>query len=158
MIARDSQSTLEGLVESSRVADERDVQAHRSDLSSKCAEVADFGSTMSDELRMVDHGLGKFLSEDLRRDAPTGQTPSRVQSEFPRKLVDGTPDDDRLKRFRQRRAVTEMIPPKLDIDDIAEDDDDSVVRFFIIFQSLNVFLFLSRLYKMLNDIVIFLLR
>lgn len=32
VIARDSQSTLEGLVESSRIADERDVQLHRSGL------------------------------------------------------------------------------------------------------------------------------
>ena len=96
------------------------------DLSSKCSEVTDFGSTMNDELRQVDHGLGKFLSEDLRRDLPTGQTPSRVQTDFPRKLIDGTPDDERVKRFRQHRSVTDLIPPKLDIDDI-DDDGDSVV-------------------------------
>ena len=83
---------------------------------------------MHDEFRQVDHGLGKFLAEDLRRDLPTGQTPSRIHSDFPRKLVDGTPDEERIKKFRSRRSVTDMIPPKLDIDDIAEDDDgDSVV-------------------------------
>jgi len=83
---------------------------------------------MNDELRQVDHGLGKFLSEDLRRDIPTGQTPSRVQTDFPRKLIDGTPDDERVKRFRHQRSVTDLIPPKLDMDDI-DDDGDSVVSF-----------------------------
>jgi hypothetical protein len=58
---------------------------------------------MIDELRSADHGLGKFLNEDLRRDAPAGQT--RAVTEFPRKLVQATPDDERLKRFRQQRAA-----------------------------------------------------
>lgn len=53
MISRESQSNLEGLVESSQVADERDVQAHQSDISTKCEEISNFGNNIRDELRQV---------------------------------------------------------------------------------------------------------
>jgi len=55
---------------------------------------------------------------------PTGQTPSRVQTEFPRRLIEGTPDDERLKKFRQLRSI---VPATLDMEGIVEDDNDSVV-------------------------------
>ena len=108
---------------------------------------------MHDELRQVDHGLGKFLAEDMRRDLPTGQTPSRIHTDFPRKLVDGTPDDERIKKFRSRRSVTDMIPQKLDIDEIAEDDDgDSVVSVCFLLTGFRP-KFLTRAPKMLSKIV-----
>jgi Kinesin-associated microtubule-binding len=55
---------------------------------------------------------------------PTGQTPSRVQTEFPRRLIEGTPDDERVKKFRQLRSI---VPATLDMEGIVEDDNDSVV-------------------------------
>lgn len=105
--------------------DDQDASTHRSDLTSNLSEVGEFGLAIIDELQTADHGLKKFLTEDLRKDLPTGQTPSRVQTDFPRRLIQGTPDDERLNKFRLQRG--DLVPQKFDNFD--EDDDDSVVSF-----------------------------
>ena len=117
-----SQKDLDEKIKSSLAMERRDVDKQLTDLASNSSEIGGFGADVIEKLRDANRGLGKFLHEDLRRDAPTGQTPSRVQTEFPRLLVQGTPDEERVKRFRQQ-----MVPATLDMDGIAEDDDDSVV-------------------------------
>jgi len=121
-VSSNSQKSLDDMVKSSQALERRDVDKQLNDLASNTSNVDGFGFDVVGKLRDANRGLGKFLSEDLRRDVPTGQTPSRVQTEFPRVLVQGTPDDERVRKFRQQ-----MVPTTLDMDGIAEDDDDSVV-------------------------------
>jgi len=59
---------------------------------------------------------------ELRRDHPTGQTPMRVFSSFPNELINGTPDDERLYKFRQNMTKADITPLIFD-----EDEDDSLV-------------------------------
>jgi len=41
-----------------------------------------------------------FMSKELKKDVPTGQTPVRADRKFPKKIVEGTPDEVRIKEFR----------------------------------------------------------
>ena len=121
MISRDSQSTLEGQIESSRVSDEREVENHRADLAMKCSEIADFGSAMIDEIRSPDLGLGKHFNDDQRREGPLAQTMSRAHSDHqPRKLGHGPQDEERAKGFRRQRSLTPD-------EGISTDDDEPLV-------------------------------
>ena len=66
------------------------------------------------------------MEEDLKKDVPTGHTPLRVDRQFPKKLIQGTPDDARLKTFRATRDVSRI--PFENIENFANDVDmDSVV-------------------------------
>ena len=66
------------------------------------------------------------MKEDLKQDVPTGNTPMRVDRQYPKKLIQGTPDDVRLKNFRTARDVSRI--PFENIENIAgEIDMDSVV-------------------------------
>ena len=73
VIARDSQSTLEGLIESSRTSDERDVQLHRGDLSAKCSEIA--GKLKTGLEWVVIYFICFFLSSSLSYWYPRLSTP-----------------------------------------------------------------------------------
>ena len=127
-MSRSSQKDLDDKIKSSQALERRDVDKQLADLASNSSDVDGFGSNVIGKLHDANRGLGKFLSEGLRRDTPTGQTPSRVQSEFPRILVQGTPDEERVRRFRQQ-----MVPATLDMDGIAEDDDDDSVVSNVLF-------------------------
>ena len=68
------------------------------------------------------------MKEDLKQDVPTGNTPMRVDRQYPKKLIHGTPDDIRLKAFRSARDVSRV--PFDNIENIAgEIDMDSVVSY-----------------------------
>ena len=120
----ESQSKLDNLLENHRRNDERQSLADQEQLGSKCQELSDFGNVFSDQFRSMGHSLRSFVSDDLKRDKPTGQTPMRTALSFPRTIVQGTPDDVRLKKYRARRDQGSATPIKPDFND---DDADSIV-------------------------------
>ena len=71
-----------------------------------------------------------FLAQSLRRDTPSGHTPAREVTKarrYPRDAVQGTPDDERVRRYRQRRDLGAAMALKLeglDDDDEEEENDD----------------------------------
>ena len=95
-------------------------------MASRCQETKDFETAFSDQSQTLGHALRTFLDDDLKKDKPTGNTPLRVDRPFPKKLVQGTPDDVRLKTFRATRDVSRI--PFENIENYGNDIDlDSVV-------------------------------
>ena len=96
-------------------------------LSSRCQEAKDFETAFSGQSQTLGHSLRTFVEEDLKQDVPTGNTPMRTDRHFPKKLVQGTPDELRLKTFRSARDVSRI--PFENIENYTGDADlDSVVR------------------------------
>ena len=125
----ESQSKLDNLIENHRRSDERQSLTNQEQLGMKCQELSDFGNVFSDQFRSMGHSLRSFVSEDLKRDKPTGQTPMRTAMSFPRTIVQGTPDDLRLKKYRARRDEGSATPIRPDFND---DDADSIVSCFFV--------------------------
>ena len=121
-----SQSNLDSILEGHRRSDERKTLAEQAELSSRCQEAKDFETTFTDQHQSLGHAIRTFLDEELKQDVPTGDTPSRVDRRFPKKILHGTPDDIRLKTFRATRDVSRV--PFENIDNYENDvDQDSVV-------------------------------
>ena len=77
--------------------------------------------------RSMGHSIHSFVTEGLKKDVPSGQTPARINRDYPRNLVQGTPDNLRLEKHRNKRGLD--TPAKFSLDNIGElDDADSVVR------------------------------
>ena len=123
-----SQSSLDSLLEGHRRSDERAALTEQAVLSSRCQETKDFETAFSDQFQSLSHTLRTFVEEELKQDVPTGHTPLRIDRTFPKKIVQGTPDETRLKTFRATRDVSRV--PFDNIENFAaaeEDDSDSVV-------------------------------
>ena len=121
-----SQSNLDSILEGHRRSDERSSISQQAELASRCQETKDFETAFSDQSQSLGHALRTFVEEDLKKDVPTGHTPLRVDRQFPKKLIQGTPDDARLKTFRATRDVSRI--PFENIENFADDVDmDSVV-------------------------------
>ena len=123
-----SQSSLDSLLEGHRRSDERAALTEQAVLSSRCQETKDFETAFSDQFQSLSHTLRTFVEEELKQDVPTGHTPLRIDRTFPKKIVQGTPDELRLKTFRATRDVSRV--PFDNIENFAadeEDDSDSVV-------------------------------
>ena len=122
-----SQSNLDSMLETHRRSDERNSMQEQAKLSSRCQEAKDFETAFSGQSQTLGHSLRTFVEEDLKQDVPTGNTPMRTDRHFPKKLVQGTPDDMRLKTFRSARDVSRI--PFENIENYTGDADlDSVVR------------------------------
>ena len=122
-----SQSNLDSMLETHRRSDERNSMQEQAKLSSRCQEAKDFETAFSGQSQTLGHSLRTFVEEDLKQDVPTGNTPMRTDRHFPKKLVQGTPDELRLKTFRSARDVSRI--PFENIENYTGDADlDSVVR------------------------------
>ena len=127
-----SQSTLDSFLEDHRRADERKALTEQAEYSSRCQETKDFETAFSDQFQSMGHALTTFVDEELKQDVPTGETPLRINRPFPKKLVQGTPDELRLKAFRATRDVSRI--PFENIENLSgEVDSDSVVSINPIF-------------------------
>ena len=76
--------------------------------------------------RSLSHATHAFVTETLKKDIPSGRTPARNNRQYPRKLVQGTPDDLRLENYRAKRNAPPNTPAKFNLDEHL-DDADSVV-------------------------------
>ena len=87
-----------------------------------------FGNKLRDEIRAAGHAVSNLVEKQMKRDVPTGQTPGRVSRDFPRNLVEGTPDEIRKRRFRENFNLTNLAS-KMDFDasdpDLIEETEDS---------------------------------
>jgi len=121
-----SQSKLDSILEGHRRSDERNAITEQARLASRCQETKDFETAYSDQSQSLGHALRTYVKDDLKQDIPTGNTPMRVDRQYPKKLIQGTPDDIRLKNFRSVRDVSRV--PFENIENIAgEIDMDSVI-------------------------------
>jgi len=122
----ESQSRLDGLLEKQRSEDERSSRNTQTELASRCQETKDFGSAFNDQFRSMGHSMHSFVTDGLKKDVPSGQTPARINRDYPRNLVQGTPDNLRLEKHRNKRGLD--TPAKFSLDNIGElDDADSVI-------------------------------
>ena len=124
-----SQSSLDSLLEGHRRSEERHALSEQADLSNRCQQNKEFETTFSDQFQSFGHALKTFVDEELKQDKPTGHTPLRVDRTFPKKLVKGTPDETRLRNFRDARDVSRVAFSDIqNMIGIGEDGDaDSVV-------------------------------
>jgi len=118
----DSQSKLDTILENQRRSDEREALSSQSEVASQCQETKDFGAAFEDQFQLIGHSLGSFVSEGLKKDTPTGRTPMRTVREFPRAIVRGTPDEERLEKYRSKRQVM-IKPSKFELDSAIDDSD-----------------------------------
>ena len=117
---------MDTILEGHRRSDERNSLSQQAGLASRCQETKDFETAFSDQSQSLGHAVRSFVKEDLKKDNPTGHTPLRVDRQFPKKLVQGTPDEVRLKTFRATRDVSRI--PFENIENFTNDTDlDSVV-------------------------------
>ena len=124
-----SQSKLDSILEGHRRSDERNAITEQARLASRCQETKDFETAYSDQSQSLGHALRTYVKDDLKQDVPTGNTPMRIDRQYPKKLIQGTPDDIRLKNFRSVRDVSRV--PFENIENMAgEIDMDSVVSRF----------------------------
>ncbi len=72
-------------------------------LEAACQQLRDLDDEATMSVGEMESAQGRFFSQEQRIDVPSGQTPSRTERPYPKKIVEGTPDDIRLKKFRQTR-------------------------------------------------------
>lgn len=71
--------------------------------------------SVKNEILQTDLAVEKFLTEDLQRDKPTGETPERKDYTYPRTFISTSPHERILERFRLQqdrngpRAI--LLPP-----------------------------------------------
>ena len=111
----EGQSNAEDAIESWRRSDDKATRTAHESAASQCADLTGFGTKLRDEIRAAGHAVSNLVEKQMKRDVPTGQTPGRVAREFPRKLVEGTPDEIRKRRFREQWNVTGLAA-KMDFD------------------------------------------
>ena len=126
----EGQSAAEDTIETWRRVDDKSTRDFHESASAQCAELSDFGSKLRDEIRAADSAVSKLVDKQIKRDVPTGSTPVRVTREFPRNLVDGTPDEIRKRRFREHYNVSGLAA-KMDFEnpdpELAEEESDDAV-------------------------------
>ena len=124
----EGQSNAEDAIEGWRRSDDKATRASHESAASQCAHLTGFGTKLRDEIRAAGHAVSNLVEKQMKRDVPTGQTPGRVSREFPRNLVEGTPDEIRKRRFRDQWNVTGLAA-KMDFDgsdaDLIEEMEDS---------------------------------
>jgi len=122
----ESQAALDTILETQRRTDEGHALNAQGQVTERCQETKDFGSAFEDHFRSMSHALSSFVSEGLKQDTPSGRTPMRVNREFPRAIVQGTPDDQRLEKYRSKRSAG-LDKPLLELTESMElADNDSV--------------------------------
>jgi hypothetical protein len=118
----EGQSKAEDTIETWRRVDDKSTRDFHESASAQCSELSDFGVKLRDEIRAADNAVANLLDKQLKRDVPTGRTPSRVTRDFPSELVQGTPDEIRLQNFRKQWNLTNgALATKMDFDN--EDPD-----------------------------------
>ena len=111
----EGQSNAEDAIESWRRSDDKATRTAHESAASQCADLTGFGTKLRDEIRAAGHAVSNLVEKQMKRDVPTGQTPGRVAREFPRNLVEGTPDEIRKRRFREHFNLTGLAA-KMDFD------------------------------------------
>merc|ERR1711884_839749 len=111
-----------------RRSDDKATRTAHESAASQCAHLTGFGNKLRDEIRAAGHAVSNLVEKQMKRDVPTGQTPGRVSRDFPRNLVEGTPDEIRKRRFRENFNLTNLAS-KMDFDasdpDLIEETEDS---------------------------------
>nr|CAD7409544.1 unnamed protein product [Timema cristinae] len=92
------------------------VRERQDDIVAECSYVSDWTRRTVAEVQQRAQELDRFLTEDLRKDLPTGQTPKRKEFHYPHQLVATSPHDRILERFRARsEAMMGDTQPMLDL-------------------------------------------
>nr|CAD7592103.1 unnamed protein product [Timema genevievae] len=92
------------------------VRERQNDIVAECSYVSDWTRRTVAEVQQRAQELDRFLTEDLRKDLPTGQTPKRKEFHYPHQLVATSPHDRILERFRARsEAMMGDTQPMLDL-------------------------------------------
>nr|CAD7430641.1 unnamed protein product [Timema monikensis] len=92
------------------------VRERQDDIVAECSYVSDWTRRTVAEVQQRAQELDRFLTEDLRKDLPTGQTPKRKEFHYPHQLVATSPHDRILERFRARsKAMMGDTQPMLDL-------------------------------------------
>merc|ERR1711953_365359 len=124
----EGQSNAEDAIEGWRRSDDKATRTAHESAASQCAHLTGFGNKLRDEIRAAGHAVSNLVEKQMKRDVPTGQTPGRVSRDFPRNLVEGTPDEIRKRRFRENFNLTNLAS-KMDFDasdpDLIEETEDS---------------------------------
>lgn len=92
-----------------------------SDFDGCCSQIKDYDQKLRNEVLEARHKESEYFTKDLQNDRPTGETPGRVERLYPKTIIEGTPDDVRVRRYRQTRDLGAAMRLKIDEDD---DDDD----------------------------------
>merc|ERR1712062_89359 len=104
----EGQSNAEDAIEGWRRSDDKATRTAHESAASQCAHLTGFGNKLRDEIRAAGHAVSNLVEKQMKRDVPTGQTPGRVSRDFPRNLVEGTPDEIRKRRFRENFNLTNL--------------------------------------------------
>ena len=80
----EGQSQAEDTIETWRRVDDKTTRDSHENVANQCAELSDFGSKLRDEIRAADHAVSNLVEKQMKRDVPTGETPTRVTREYPR--------------------------------------------------------------------------
>nr|CAD7399353.1 unnamed protein product [Timema poppensis] len=92
------------------------VRERQDDIVAECSYVSDWTRRTVAEVQQRAQELDRFLTEDLRKDLPTGQTPQRKEFHYPHQLVATSPHDRILERFRAHsEAMMADTQPMLDL-------------------------------------------
>nr|CAD7263688.1 unnamed protein product [Timema shepardi] len=92
------------------------VRERQDDIVAECSYVSDWTRRTVAEVQQRAQELDRFLTEDLRKDLPTGQTPQRKEFHYPHQLVATSPHDRILERFRAHsEAMMGDTQPMLDL-------------------------------------------
>lgn len=114
----------EETLENHRQQHEKQVNSHRHQLANLEGLSMDFVQSLTQELRLRDQDMDKFLNEDMLKDVPTGQTPQRREYSYPRVFAATSPHERILERFRNtldvQKATELTVPDESDIEEIEE--------------------------------------
>ena len=69
-----------------------------------------------------------FFQSGLKEDVPSGKTPSRMERNYPKKIVKGTPDSERIRIYRQERDLTAAMKLKIGEEDEELNEDNELIE------------------------------
>lgn len=103
----------------------KNLLSQQMEMSRMREDLTNFEADVTKEMTALKTTLATFVDNDLKKDIPSGNTPLRVDRKFPRKIVEGTPDEQRILQFRSTIDTSGAQVPKL-LDMESFDGEDSV--------------------------------
>eukprot|EP00094_Tigriopus_californicus_P006624 TCALIF_06379-PA protein Name:"Similar to kif11 Kinesin-like protein KIF11 (Xenopus tropicalis)" AED:0.16 eAED:0.13 QI:0/0.84/0.64/0.92/0.76/0.85/14/257/1084 len=97
-----------------------------SDFDGCCSQIKDYDQKLRNEVLEARHKESLYFTKELQNDRPTGETPGRIERAYPKTIIEGTPDELRIRRYRQTRDLGAAMRLKIDEDDDDDLDTDSV--------------------------------
>ncbi|XP_011504063.1 PREDICTED: bipolar kinesin KRP-130 [Ceratosolen solmsi marchali] len=106
-IISDASTAHTNFMEEQRIAAQNSCSDINYKLENQALGSSEWNNKLNSQLNSTHEKIEKFIVEELRRDNPTGTTPSRKEFNYPRHLIATSPHERIIQRFREVKEVVQ---------------------------------------------------